>query len=84
MKCKECGSTSNEYNDSRGETSCKGCGLILMQNALEETVNIGKQEHAVKGSTLRNIKIQEKCDEKPECSCWKQDHGVIMLEIFHE
>lgn len=51
MKCKECGSTSNEYNDSRGETSCKGCGLILMHNALEETVNLGHLWNTESGVT---------------------------------
>ena len=37
-ECWECKSTSVTYDEVMGETICDDCGLVLIQNALEETV----------------------------------------------
>ena len=43
-ECWECKSTSVTYDEVMGETICDGCGLVLIQNALEETVSLTNEE----------------------------------------
>lgn len=38
--CWECKSTSITYEERLGETICDTCGLVLVQNALEETISL--------------------------------------------
>ncbi len=40
MKCTECNSTSNSYDERLGETVCAECGLVLVSEMFEETVHI--------------------------------------------
>lgn len=44
IDCWECKSTSVTYDERLGETVCDDCGLVLIQNALEETVSILLEE----------------------------------------
>jgi transcription initiation factor TFIIB len=39
-ECWECKSNSIIFDDNLGETICDDCGLVLMQNALEETIGL--------------------------------------------
>ena len=50
MSCSECGGIETEYNERIGETECVGCGLILVTELFEETVNA----YDVDGNQLRS------------------------------
>tara|TARA_R110000744_G_scaffold73087_3_gene146487 strand:+ start:2621 stop:3478 length:858 start_codon:yes stop_codon:yes gene_type:complete len=40
MKCDECNSNENEYDETLGERVCKDCGLVLVTEMFEETVHL--------------------------------------------
>ena len=67
MKCEECFSTENYFDERLGERVCSECGLVLITNLFEETVHIldsqGEVKHSpdkgnlgsvIKGSTKLN------------------------------
>ena len=37
LKCEECGSRNNSFNESLGETVCDDCGLVLDVEIFEQT-----------------------------------------------
>ena len=43
-ECWECKATEVTYDETMGETVCDDCGLVLVQNALEETVSLINEE----------------------------------------
>ena len=40
MKCPECQSLKNSYDERMGETICDDCGLVLVSGMFEETVHV--------------------------------------------
>lgn len=40
IKCSECNSNKNNYDERLGETVCADCGLVLVSDMFEETVHI--------------------------------------------
>jgi|11BtaG_2_1085332.scaffolds.fasta_scaffold47731_1 transcription initiation factor TFIIIB Brf1 subunit/transcription initiation factor TFIIB len=40
MKCDECGSRDSSFDERMGERICNECGLVMVQEAFEETVRV--------------------------------------------
>ena len=51
MKCTECGSLENEFDEVLGERTCKLCGLVLVTEMFEETVHILNEQGDLKHSS---------------------------------
>jgi transcription initiation factor TFIIIB Brf1 subunit/transcription initiation factor TFIIB len=47
MKCKECDSNNNEYDERLGEIACADCGFIHMDEMIEETVSGQSTQHGL-------------------------------------
>lgn len=45
--CKECGCVSFQYDDRLGEQMCSDCGLVIVVNPFEETVNYSLNREGV-------------------------------------
>ena len=43
-ECWECKSVSVTYDEAMGEVVCDDCGLVIVQNTLEETVSLAKED----------------------------------------
>ena len=44
-KCDECGGTRIDFNNTKGEYSCYGCGLVLLDEMPEDTSS-GREKSA--------------------------------------
>lgn len=62
MRCPECNGHSSSFSEALGETVCDDCGLVLLANALEESISItlDKQyENSHLGSTLYSKNVRQ-------------------------
>jgi transcription initiation factor TFIIIB Brf1 subunit/transcription initiation factor TFIIB len=50
MRCDECNSDENEFDEALGEIVCKGCGLVLITEMFEETVRLVDDGEKVRSS----------------------------------
>jgi transcription initiation factor TFIIIB Brf1 subunit/transcription initiation factor TFIIB len=59
MKCEECGSRDNEFDERMGEKVCSNCGLVLVAGLFEETVHIldraGNRIHSADNGKLGSV-----------------------------
>ena len=55
MKCEECGSRENQYDERMGEKICKDCGLVLVTEMFEETVRIVENDSLVRSKDNGNL-----------------------------
>ena len=50
MKCDECNTDENEFDETLGELVCKDCGLVLVTEMFEETVRLVNDGESVRSS----------------------------------
>jgi transcription initiation factor TFIIIB Brf1 subunit/transcription initiation factor TFIIB len=59
MKCNECGSTDNNYDERLGEHTCADCGLVLVTEMFEETTHaldrVGDSIHSADKGSLGSV-----------------------------
>lgn len=55
MRCEECGSNENEYNETLGEKICKDCGLVLVTEMFEETVRLVEKDSLIRSKDNGNL-----------------------------